>query len=708
MTAQPGEGRGRHRPGAGSGPGGVPRYEPRRWVGTVLVLLAGVGWLVAQPEPRIGYVYPAGGQVGTTFEVTVGGRNLARVDRVWFSGEGVEGEVVEYHRPMAPGRFNQLREELRQLAEKRRAWMSTRRSGDSESASQQSWTEEDAERWEQILNQIMKNPPNRNATPAVAETVRLRVRIGETVEPGELEIRLAGPAGVSNPLRFCVDRLPEKSEPPAQMPNPELERFLARLGRRPDPVVTSGVPVQVELPVILNGQILPGTTDRYTFQARRGQRVVAALQARALIPYLADAVPGWFQARLALFDAGGREIAGCDDFRFDPDPVLMCEIPADGLYTLEVRDALFRGREDFVYRLTLGELPRVTDVFPLGGPLGEPLELELSGWNLPVRRVTIPTRDLQHGLQRVPLRSEGFELGRAWVQLDTLPERLEAEPNDHSAEAPLLQLPCVVNGWIDRPGDVDVYRFRGRAGQTVVLEVWARRLGSPLDARLACGGGKDEILATVDDVPDPACGWVTHQADPYLRLTLPEDGEYWVRLTEVQGKGGPAHAYRLRIDEARPDFALRWTPSSLTVRPGGVVTGAVHVIRRDGFEGAIELVLCDGPPGAVLVPSRVPAGTNRMEVRLRVPAGTRRGFWPLKLEGRANVAGESVVRTVEPAEEWMQAFFYRHLLPAADLWLTVTGRLAGAPARRQAAAAGRGTTHPGAVGRDDPARPSGR
>jgi hypothetical protein len=31
------------------------------------------------------------------------------------------------------------------------------------------------------------------------------------------------------------------------------------------------------------------------------------------------------------------------------------------------RDALYRGREDFVYRIAIGELPFVTDIFPLGG-----------------------------------------------------------------------------------------------------------------------------------------------------------------------------------------------------------------------------------------------------------------------------------------------------------------------------------------------------
>ena len=34
--------------------------------------------------------------------------------------------------------------------------------------------------------------------------------------------------------------------------------------------------------------------------------------------------------------------------------------------------AIYRGREDFVYRITIGELPFVTSIFPLGGRAGEP------------------------------------------------------------------------------------------------------------------------------------------------------------------------------------------------------------------------------------------------------------------------------------------------------------------------------------------------
>ena len=81
-------------------------------------------------------------------------------------------------------------------------------------------------------------------------------------------------------------------------------------------------------------------------------------------------MPGWFQATLALYDAKGSELAYADDYRFHPDPVLLYEIPADGDYVLEIKDAIYRGREDFVYRITLGELPFVTGIFPLGGPSG--------------------------------------------------------------------------------------------------------------------------------------------------------------------------------------------------------------------------------------------------------------------------------------------------------------------------------------------------
>ena len=67
------------------------------------------------------------------------------------------------------------------------------------------------------------------------------------------------------------------------------------------------------------------------------------------------------------------------------------------------------------------------------------------------------------------------------LDVDDLPEALEAEPNDEPAKAATVKLPCVVNGRIDRPGDVDCWRFEAKKGQTVAVAPCARELlGSPL------------------------------------------------------------------------------------------------------------------------------------------------------------------------------------------------------------------------------------
>jgi hypothetical protein len=46
----------------------------------------------------------------------------------------------------------------------------------------------------------------------------------------------------------------------------------------------------------------------------------------------------------------------------------------------------------------------------------------------------------------------------------------------------------------------------------------------------------------------------------------------------------------------------------------------------------------------------------------------------LDLEGRATILGKTVVRQVSAAEEMMQAFAYRHLVPADSLKVTVLAR----------------------------------
>ena len=302
-----------------------------------------------------------------------------------------------------------------------------------------------------------------------------------------------------------------------------------------------------------------------------------------------------------------------DDYRFKPDPVILYEVPKDGEYVLDITDAIYRGREDFVYRVTIGELPFVTSIFPLGGRTGgtgAPVAIRMKGWNLEAAELTPPPPDAGPGVHPVAASRGGLVSNRVPFALDTLPECFEKEPNNDRSHAQKVELPIIINGRIDRPDDWDVFQFTGRAGDTMVAEVYARRLESPLDSVLKLTDAAGKLLAISDDREDPEAGVNTHDADSYLMVKLPADGTYYVHLGDTARNGGEEYAYRLRISAPQPDFALRVVPSSVGVRSKTTAAVSVHAIRKDGFAGPIKLRL-EGPAGGILVISRhADAGTQ--------------------------------------------------------------------------------------------------
>lgn len=624
--------------------------------------------------PRIGYVYPAGGRQGTTFQTAVGGQRLDGVTNVSFSGSGIQGVVIEFNKPMPRKEFTLLRDKLIELRDRKRALMDrTRQDGltNSAAASTNQWTPADDKTIAEIREKLLKNPPNRQGNPAIAETATVQVTVAPDAEPGERELRLVTANGLSNPIGFYVGQLPEYTPLAAKAPNPEFDRLRQQLGGLPQSAPAKSE-TRLTLPTVVNGQIMPGEVDRFRFTALQGQRLVLMARARALIPYLPDAVPGWFQATLVLYDSKGKELQYADSYRFNPDPVLFCEIPRTGDYVIEIKDAIYRGREDFVYRLSVGELPFVTSLFPLGAQSGRPTTVELRGWNLAESGLT-PDTDVP-GIRWLSAHKDKLVSNVMPFAVDALAECREQEPNNQTNQAQAVTLPMIVNGRIDPPGDWDVFRFEGRAGSELVAEVQARRLNSPLDSVLRLTDAAGTVVALNDDGEDKSDGLATHHADSMIRISLPQTGTYYLYLGDTQQKGGPEYAYRLRLSPPQPDFALRVVPSSLTVRPGATIPFTVYALRKDGFSNEIALAFKDAPRGFALSGALVPANQDR--VRLTLTAPNTNGFEPvrLQLEGRAVIQQRTVVHAAVPAEDMMQAFAYRHLVPAKEFQVAVMGR----------------------------------
>ena len=642
----------------------------------------------------VGYCYPAGCQQGATSEHIIAGQFLNNVTNVFVTGTGVQAVITEYFKATTQGEARKLQLILDGLFEKRQFLMTKDPSlgkirglkgGKSGKSSlppktpeelarkyaNAKWTAEDDKTVAEIrkkLATVVRRPAN----PAISELVTVQITAAPDAKPGPREIRLGTANGLSNPLVFCVGQLPEFSEKASKV---IVEQKSAIAKTAFGPKSTKARPeIPVKLPATVNGQILPGEVDRYRFTAAKGQKLVMAVAARQLIPYISDAVPGWFQATLSLYDAKGRELAYDDDFRFNPDPVLYYEIPTDGEYVVEVKDSIFRGREDFVYRITIGETPFITSIFPLGGPAGEKATVELKGWNLPATTLTLDDATQAPGIHPLSVRKDSHVSNLVPFAVDTLPECLAEKSHGGKSHVQHVALPIIINGRIAKPDDSNVFCFDGKAGDLIVAEVIARRLNSPLDSVLKLTDATGNQIAFNDDNTDKGAGLTTHHADSYLTATLPKNGIYLLRLSDTQHKGGPEYAYRLRLGVPQPDFALRVVPSSINARVGTTVPLTVYALRKDGFTGDIAISLKDAPKGFKLGGAKVPAKEDKVKLTLTVPPSPMGRPVSLQFEGRATVAGREVVHPAVPAQDMMQAFEYRHLVPSQELDVAVTGR----------------------------------
>jgi hypothetical protein len=603
-------------------------------------------------DPDIAYAYPAGGKRGTGLDITVGGQFLENITAGAVSGSGVQVTVTGYSKPLPQKRFNEFRDTL---AEHRKQTMDTMamepankgrkpKEADIAPVLQEAGATEEEIRLFRIM-QKQKGDPKRQENKQLVETVTLHLEIAPDATKGPRSLRLFGKNGITNPLTIMIGELPESSEPGST-----------------EAALTS--PPTIQFPVILNGQILPGQSDRYVFHAVRGERLVFIAQARDLIPYLADAVPGWFEPVMTIQDMAGNPLVSAQSFRFAPDPVLSFDPKETGDYMLEIRDAIYRGREDFVYRITAGKVPFVTGIYPLGGLSGSEAKVEVFGWNLPRQKISLAV-PRGEGIQNPPQLANGFATMDVSFARGEIAESLEAEPDNDKEHARGGAVPSTINGRIDIPGDADVFAVKCQKGSPVVLEVFARRLNSPLDSLLRVTDANGKQLACNDDLDDKESGLLTHHADSRIQFDPPSNGAYYVHVSDAQRQGGPEYGYRLRIDRPRPDFALRVVPSGINGAPGATVPVTIYAVRKDGFAGEIQVAAAT--EGFQLSGGRIPGGSDSVTATLTFPEAAKGMPQALEINGTAEISGSKAVRKAAPADDMLQAFIYHHLVPAPEL-----------------------------------------
>lgn len=165
-----------------------------------------------------------------------------------------------------------------------------------------------------------------------------------------------------------------------------------------------------------------------------------------------------------------------------------------GAFELVLRDELWRGGKEFGFRLKLGPLPIVTAHFPLGIRRGSEANIHLSGVHLGRRELKVRAPADSGARLKLDLKTPyGPALNPPSLAVGEVPE-LQSQD---SAGPPLeLPIPGSGNGCVHE-GRATVgqsWTFQARRGQRLLIEVHARRLGSPLDSVLEIQDAKGNPL----------------------------------------------------------------------------------------------------------------------------------------------------------------------------------------------------------------------
>jgi len=436
-----------------------------------------------------------------------------------------------------------------------------------------------------------------------------KVQIAADAPLGARPWRLWTSQGATPALKFMVGDLPEIVEDE-----------------------TEGTPggVEVKLPVTINGRIVPReNVDVWAFQARRGQSITCEVCAARLGSPL--------DSRIEVRDPHGRRIAENDDY-FGADSFLRFTAPEDGRYEVRIHDTQFRGGPAYVYRLTLTDGPYVDRAYPLGGRRGSTVPFELIGQGLPAEpvRIALPADGPRDYVHRLTIQGKATNF--LVLDVDDLPEYLEQEPNDTLEQAQRVHVPAVLNGRIDKPGDVDCWAIPGRKGETLDLDLRARRLGSALLAVVTVSDASGKELARAESGDGS-------RDDAWLRFRPPADGTYIVRVQDrFRDRGGPAHAYRLRITHPDPaDFHLRLSADAVTLARGG--QAKLRVTAETIVAAPVQLEVDGLPAGVTATAATIALNTTAAEITLKADTSARIAATRLTVRGSVKVGEQVVTRT---------------------------------------------------------------
>lgn len=442
-----------------------------------------------------------------------------------------------------------------------------------------------------------------------AAQVRYRVETPTDTPVGVAGIRVATTEGISNLRLLMVDDLASVAE---NGQNGAFENAQV-----------------ITVPLAVDGKIDAEQSDFYRFHATAGARISVEAVARRL-GFALDPV-------VRLLDAAGRELVYADDDpSLGPDCRFAYVVPAEGDYTLEVRDIRYQGGEQHRYRLRIGNFPLVSTTFPLAARKGRENQLHVDGMGPMTLALAADctTSAVPMGV-KLP---DGAGSTAVTVASSDWDEATETEPNDAPDVANVVALPGALNGRADHPRDRDTFTFHAPADARYLIRVQTRSLGSPADVSLRIVNADGAQLMELENA-----GGNDREAE----FKAPAEGDYRLVVEELYRRAGSDFTYRVELLPFEPGFTLTTDAEKWDVPRGGVFVTKVTAARRE-YNGPITLSVEGLGEGLQLAGNQIAEGQNETVLQVTLPEAIEPGrFSSVRIVGRAQVGDKQLVATAQ-------------------------------------------------------------
>jgi hypothetical protein len=468
-----------------------------------------------------------------------------------------------------------------------------------------------------------------------ANRVEFEVTLGVEITPGVYHLRVANEKGISPAVVIAVDHL-------KQIP----------------------LAAKIEsLPVALHGTLASSNIAKTSFTGTKGQQVIIDVEASRL--------GGNLRPVVHLYDARRRQIGwSLPDSTLFGDARLSTVLPSNGLYSIELHDLQYAARNPNYYRIKVGSFQYADMVFPPAIQKGQPAKLQLVASG--VQDVNVAAGSLsQFGrLAPVPWADPKSASGiRPKLLISDHPELVESPPQANPQALP--SLPVAVSGRLDEPSQIDRYTVPVTEGSKLRFEVFADRIGSPIDTLLELKNDKGARLGLNDDF--------TGTADSRIDYTVAKGVTVvHIELKDQVDSASRQSIYRLAIsslDEQskKPSFTLNVASDTQNVPQGATRLLQVTALREN-YTGPIDLKIENLPAGLTVSGAKIAAGTNATL---------------LTITGQPKAAGNAITQIrgtsvgITPPLSTI-ASFSKHPLAKTQPWMLSEVAFAVAPANAEA------------------------